>query len=76
MTNPVRRPDEITVPIEPAAPVPELTTDQTDELLMKLRLEGPDPNRSRLPDTELDDLDIIKGSAQFGEDGLGSTLST
>ncbi len=76
MTRPARKITRESLNEELAGSDPVLTRDQTDELLMKLRLEHPETDRSRQPTAEQDDLGIIKGSAQFGEDGLGSTLSS
>ncbi|MEK6687186.1 MAG: hypothetical protein AABZ01_01850 [Gemmatimonadota bacterium] len=76
MTRPARKITRESPNEESVGADPVLTRDQTDELLMKLRLEHPETDPSRQPTAEQDDLGIIKGSAQFGEDGLGSTLSS
>ncbi len=76
MTRPARKIIKDVADQEPVGSDPVLTRDQSDELLMKLRLEHPDPDPSRQPTAEQDDLGIIKGTAQFGDDGLGSTLSS
>ena len=76
MTRPARKIIKDVPDQEPVGSDQVLTRDQTDELLMKLRLEQAEADPSRQPTAEQDDLGIIKGSAQFGEDGLGSPSTT
>lgn len=76
MTCPARKLDRDTSSHGAERPAAMVTPNQADQMQARLMVEGPDPLRHRLPAAEQDDLGIVKGAAQFGDDGLGSTLST
>ena len=67
---PAREPQPAPRRKEPEAPTPEVARDQSEELLLRPRLEQ-STAEGQVPDAPRDELNIVKGVAQFGEDGLG-----